>query len=79
MNAIFAHPPFVSPACTSSLLRRPRSSSTVTHLGLSHVRLLLLVALIYREISGVGVGSRGLSSLNWFRSSPPLAADVTCF
>lgn len=60
-------------------MRRPRLSSTVTHLGLSHVRLLLLVMLVYREINHVGVGSRGLSSLNWLRSSPPSAADVTCF
>lgn len=57
----------------SSLLQRPRSSSTVTHLGLCHVRLLPELRVDRREISVVAVGSRGLSSLNWLRSSLPFA------
>lgn len=67
----FRPPTFRLARCHESLIRRPRSSRTVTHLGLSHVRLLLLLALVDRETRAVGVGSRGLSSLNWLRFSPP--------
>ena len=71
----FRPPPFVSPAAT----RSSHAASKIVKYGDAPRPLSCPLAsrlrVDRREIIVVAVGSRGLSSLNWLRSSPPFGGS----